>query len=838
MKRTWLILLGGLAFAPLLFGATATEPSGSSTRQFDFHRAQDLLRRGKTQETDRFERSATDTTTQQGDMVGAVAADSYNNSERQYDFFRAQDLLSQGKTQEAYDRFERLAAGMTAEQGDMIGANAELALGRIEMQRANPDEALKHLLKALEWTRLGKEQAEAEGAPAAVAWSVCTDGLIVYQNICNVLIEQGKMAEAREYMKELDVLLEQRAKFEAALGPQLEELAADDDAGRYLEPMNRAMVWAAAGDVEKARELDRRLEREAEKNGRRFVRISALHALMGDACLFERNDEALALAEEAADVPMDTNADATAAAVWYEVAAQRAYLRMVKDGDTEKALQDVRQAVDNLESNRCVLEWLSAGTFESLILKQAGQTNEAVERIDEIADAARQFGFEKLRATALITRAEMTNCEGDESIGAGLIKALDITRRLGIKPWEAMIYLRYGSWLLQRGDFDLAVQTLEQGFSQSEGLGLFHISFRFLLALAEAQQEGGTPEALRSAWVRIERYALEHRDLPPSALKDLEQARSERRVDEPQEESQAAEPVAVAEAHPVPSPAGVSGVASDADVSPRVYDGGAADPVFLAPREVHTCLSSGEVARARILVVNPSGHQIRGSLDVISDRPGCEWEPVDAAWHVLLDSAGASAAATQEVEVPPGGSTLVVMEATPGTNAPQATAILRWNGGRAETCWYFAFSNDTRSVAVVNASLVEENPFYIVPFYHDIYCRDGLDAPQDIRVKTSKPCRVELVDDRTGKIFAIDATGDGAYDGVGDDVLCDANGNSLPDIACGTDGGAVVRVLVIPDAADQAKPGEITIDVAVWDGAQWQSQAEDILVLRDTASPR
>jgi tetratricopeptide (TPR) repeat protein len=262
---------------------------------------------------------------------------------------------------------------------------------------------------------------------------------------------------------------------EVALGPQFEELAAGDDAGRYLEPMNRAMLLFAAGDYEKARELDRRLDREAEKSKRHCVRECVLNALMCDACLFERDDEALALAEKAADVPMNTNADAAAAAVWYAVAAQRAYLRMAKDGDTEKALEDVRRAEDQLESSQCILEWLSAGTFESLILWKAGRTNEAVERIDEIVDATRQFGFEKLRATALVTRAEIAECVGDESMGAGLIKALDITRRLGIKSLEPLIYLRYGSWLLQRGDFDLAVQTWEQGFSQSEGVRLFHV---------------------------------------------------------------------------------------------------------------------------------------------------------------------------------------------------------------------------------------------------------------------------------------------------------------------------------------------------------------------------
>ena len=766
MKRSWLILFGSLAFASSLFGEPDAKP--------------------------------------------------FNSSARQYDSSRAFDLLRHGQMQEAYDQFAALAASTTTEQGDMIGAEAELALGRIEMQRADADEAIRHFLKSLEWTRLGKQQAEADGFSADIQWSMLTEELIILQNLCNALIEQGKMSEAREYMRRTDAVLEQRAKTEVLLGSAFKDIIANDDAGRFLEPLNRAMMWFATGEDEKARELTRRLERDAAKQGRQFVRINALYMLMGDACLYERNDEALALAEKAAGVPMENDMDARMAAVWHEVAAQRAYLRMTKDGDVKKALKDVCQAQDELEALQCIPEWLTAGVFESTILKEAGWTNEAAERIEEIIDATRQFGFEKLRAQALVTRAEIAECSGDESMGAGLVKALDIIRTLGLKALEPEIYRLYGLWLFHRGDFDLAVQTWEQGFALSEGLGLSNISLRLLLALAFAQQECGTHDAIRSAWVRIERYALKHRDLPAAVLKDLEKARCERFANEPGERVGETSSVAVSRVKTPPSE-------SDIDT---------ADPVFLAPREVHTCMNAGEPARARVLVVNPSGRQIKGSLDVVSDRAKSVWKLVDSAWHVLLDGAGAGSVVTQEVEVPPGGATLVVMETAPDTNASVTVAALHWNGGGAQSEWHIAFSNDTRSVAVVNASLVEENPFYIVPFYHDIYCRGFADTAQDVRVKTSRPCRVELLDDHTGRIFAIDTTGDGVYDSPGDDILCDQNTNGLPDIACPRNNTAVLRLFVIPDAEQQAKSGEITIDISVWDGTQWQRQAEDILVLR------
>ena len=147
--------------------------------------------------------------------------------------------------------------------------------------------------------------------------------------------------------------------------------------------------------------------------------------------------------------------------------------------------------------------------------------------------------------------------------------------------------------------------------------------------------------------------------------------------------------------------------------------------------------------------------------------------------------------------------------------------------------WDFGFTNDMRAVAVVDASLAEQNPFYAIPFYHDVYSRVTERGFQNIKAELSAPGRLELYEETTGRLLAVDNDGDGNFESKGDAVYVDQDENGWPDIPVDAESGArVLQLLVFPKAGTDASAREVTIRVSLESDGAWMLQAEDTLLLR------
>jgi hypothetical protein len=184
--------------------------------------------------------------------------------------------------------------------------------------------------------------------------------------------------------------------------------------------------------------------------------------------------------------------------------------------------------------------------------------------------------------------------------------------------------------------------------------------------------------------------------------------------------------------------------------------------------------------------------------------------------------------------IPPGSASALYFEALPSPLGATNRLSITWQGeSTAHTLWEFSASPDSRVVAIVNAGMAADNPFYAVPFYHEIYFRGANQELRNFRVKTSEPCRVEILDVAADKLLAIDATGDGNFDGAGDVLYADEDGNGFPEFVFGQDRAAVsFELLVYPASRTSRNASQIGISLLVEEDRDWVEQAADVLMMR------
>lgn len=119
-------------------------------------------------------------------------------------------------------------------------------------------------------------------------------------------------------------------------------------------------------------------------------------------------------------------------------------------------------------------------------------------------------------------------------------------------------------------------------------------------------------------------------------------------------------------------------------------------------------------------------------------------------------------------------------------------------------------------------------PGWSIPLYHEIYGRRRRARVENLQVKASVPARLEILDQETGKLLAVDAEGDGLYTSPGDRVLQDQDGDGNPDMIVG-DRAQAVEIQVWPAPATG---GVLTVTAGLRDAMQetgWRIDAVNTL---------
>ena len=330
--------------------------------------------------------------------------------------------------------------------------------------------------------------------------------------------------------------------------------------------------------------------------------------------------------------------------------------------------------------------------------------------------------------------------------------------------WRAELFEAAGDWLA-------AFHALDRAAQAALGGGLLNRGAAALVGMARLCREHGHPWRLQHQWVRIDALlGTRVADLDSDARAALDAER-------------AAGTALLAGLPPLEAPA-----TEAARINPVV-----ASSMVSRPQR--------EIGRTRFQLTNPTPQSVEGRLTV-SPRRGAAgtWQTgADGSTLRLQPPAAGSAeepvSASRTLTLRPGESAAFYLEHLPA--ADENSAALRWeevSGARTATAAAeFRFVDSVPDASIVTGGAFAPLPGWPLPFHHEINQRTGGVRVEPLGFLASVPCRLEYFDGDASpaagipstRLLAVDEQGDGVFDGPGDRVLSDHDGDGQPDILVG-----------------------------------------------------
>lgn len=249
----------------------------------------------------------------------------------------------------------------------------------------------------------------------------------------------------------------------------------------------------------------------------------------------------------------------------------------------------------------------------------------------------------------------------------------------------------------------------------------------------------------------------------------------------------------------------------------------------LQPVEVATRVAPGDRAGARFTVTHAGSAPVEGVLHAVGAIREASWDERALAWRLTVDAAGPAREVRQPVRLESLDQARVILRRDAA--APDSPAVeVGWTAeGRRQTAWWrFAPAPDASRPVLRNDNLALADPFYAVPLHHrpdDAARATGGFAA--LRARADSPCRIEIADERTGEVLAVDAQGDGDFRGAGDVLWRDADNDGHPELRLDPAEESGLELYVYP-----AVPGadvQIALEARGPDGV-WRAQTIDTLL--------
>jgi tetratricopeptide (TPR) repeat protein len=773
--------------------------------------------------------------------------------------YKATELYYQKDLEGSYRMFLEIASRAAAKTNWSERSSAEGWLGWIQERLGNLESANEHYERSLVFMDESRQEVDLEK-------------LLELSNLTRVCEQQGKvgcaLATHTEGSRLLDLFWIKLQEAKAKSGTNYHRFALDYSTfriSRYIgDAMRERAHWLQrTGQFEEAEEGLKRIIAEIEAQWQE--RLTEYHGYppanslpngvpwqdqdlqtlwweLGKQYAFlERLDEAVELGAQIEAVPPEHRFFELG---WQQVIDYAGWLAQ-REGVSQRVWELLNEALkpyeDSLQYYTCLMQ---GKIVKADLLAQGGQVEPALALLNEIIESLRSKQHAELLAQALKSRARYRLMAGySQPVVDDLKESLGLYRTLGNKVAEVELYELYAHWLGDQGRFAEALRTWEDAYQLCETLRLHFRSLHMLLGIAELQLRLGNKAELARVWERINKFVIAHKELPEPTRLRLRLAEMDcLKFQGNQEALRAAYSETLAfvkisrltpyqtrsfKSYVLENPVGITVIVAQPEPS-----------VDIQPVLTSTQVSTGELAHARFGIFNPSTRAARGSVKLVSADTRYEWTPTDQGWNVELSHGTVGqAGATKELTIPPGSASALYFEALPSNSGATNRLSIAWQGeSRAEALWEFSASPDSRTVAIINASTVAENPFYAVPFYHELYFRGTGQGLRNLRVKASEPCRVEILDVATDKLLAIDATGDGDFDGPGDVLYGDKGGNGFPDFVLDKERDVIgFELLVYPESGTGRRASQIEISLLVEENGDWVEQAVDRLVVKQAS---
>lgn len=409
-------------------------------------------------------------------------------------------------------------------------------------------------------------------------------------------------------------------------------------------------------------------------------------------------------------------------------------------------------------------EWLGEGADLGLELAHViaagkkGNPGQARRDLELIAAEAESRG---LKAVWLQAQQWWVRFTLEDQPEADLTPALEeLLHR--VQDWnqigeEAEIYALWAEVLKSQGQWLMALKALDRTTQLALDAGRVQRAVEAFLEMARLCREADHGWRLRQVWVRLDQVLAARPVTLPEALS----------------EGLAAE-----------KQAGAMLLARTKSAGPAALPAAGVD---LQPKDSRVMVSAPdkELGRSRFLLTNASAFSVGGTLKVTANGAVVTaWQSGKSGLYITLGQGGNEPAA-RPLRLLPGQQLEVYVEHGPG--AAEDTVRVVWDGGEKPVAasGTFYFAEGLPSASVVNAGVFQLHAGWCIPLYHEIYQRGRGARIQNLSVNASASCRLEIYDHDTGRLLAVDAEGDGAYTGPGDQVFGDSDRDGWPDLVVG-----------------------------------------------------
>jgi len=464
----------------------------------------------------------------------------------------------------------------------------------------------------------------------------------------------------------------------------------------------------------------------------------------------------------------------------------------------EANIKQERENYDQIEG-----AWtIHAGT-KAEVLFALGRADEAWVELKSLLDGSGGDEISLPKAEILITWIHHALAFGRlEGVESRLQQAVEICRRKGYKVHEPRLYSLYARYLYLSGDIGEAIRMQIEAIRLFEALDLYTrvpIEYR---TLAQYYLLSGQPETARGILSQARALVKNGRVYPEWIVKAAEQ---------PLDAPTALNRPNGSESHP------------DSETSlPQPKN---QQLVILQPSGVSTAPLAGLQARTSFVLINSSPRSHQGVISV--NGPGAQF--VTDAQQIICTLTPGTPVRTVSHSVFLASNQRRWVEfataTTPTSEGQVRISYLEQNREKAASTWKFMPSDAGRTVAVVEAVLMEDNPFYLIPATHVIQATGLGRRTVNLRIKASVPTRIEIyLPD--GKPLLIDADGNGSLAEQGDVLFQDRDNDGFGDLIM----EAGVTDLPLSLYYKPLGPSEeVKIDLETKDGDRWQFDSQDVV---------
>ena len=505
------------------------------------------------------------------------------------------------------------------------------------------------------------------------------------------------------------------------------------------------------------------------------------------------------------------------------------------EGPSEEILAQAREVGAALKKNAT-----ERGT-DRLLAKMELDLKESKEALDILrkdaerdASTGRKFDAVYSGRDSLLARAR----NGEGGLDAEFSALLFKMRAQGNKRGEPNLYREYGDYLLERKRPAEAIATFTEALRLIRSFGWTLHEAAVLYDLFKARFEAGDIEGARATLAEIEAFLRAHPELPDSRRVPAEVSRALALAKLGDKEgARAAFALARSLAGELPDykkrwlqPEVESRVITEAP--PSATPGAPVANFRLQPLEVSSLAIPGESARTRFSAFNPGATGTRGHL--VFRGPGAAAERGGNLIQFRADQPLVELKLPRTVSG--GGETRIEVAMKAAGKIKTASVEVSWENDAgatgASSKWDVNWTPGANRSVVLDASLLEANPFRSVSLSHEVSFPGREIDPVPFRLTSPVALRFEYYDPRSEELIAVDANGNGDFTEAGDLHLIGRDGVAgamLPRTA--GEGRSVIEIRIFASTGEPlplASPA-LKLRSEVYRDGKWTAEAENIL---------